>query len=87
MQQIFTEHAPLQGNQQPTDTVHMVSPYFEGTKSISGLGLPQFLGFGPGSGAKPLRLNPNLEQNLARVHPRFPENWPHIPDRSRLAAE
>ena len=30
----------------PTDHVHMLSPYFKGAESVSGLGLPQFLGFG-----------------------------------------
>ena len=38
----------------------MVSPYFEGAKFISGLGLPQFLGFGPGPGAETWRPDPNL---------------------------
>ena len=30
----------------------MVFPYFEGAESISGLGLPQFQGFGPRLGAE-----------------------------------
>ena len=36
---------PNRPNRWPTDHVHMVSPYFKGAESISGLGLPQFLGF------------------------------------------
>ena len=39
--------------QQQTDSGHTVSPYFKGVESISGFGLPQFLGFGPCSRAKP----------------------------------
>ena len=46
--------------------VHMGSPYFEGAESISGLGLFQFLGYGPGIGAETWGHSPNLGQNLAR---------------------
>ena len=38
-------------NQRPTDSVHTAPLYFEGAESIYGPGLPQFLDFGPGSGA------------------------------------
>ena len=43
----------------------MVSPYFEGAESISGLGLPWFLGFGLGLGAETWWLDPNLGQKVA----------------------
>ena len=48
----------------------MVSPYFEGAKSISGLGLPRFLGFGPGLGAETWWLDPNLGQKVAWEGPK-----------------
>ena len=43
----------------------MVPPYFEGAEFSAGLGLPQFLGIGPGLGADLWRPDPNLGQNLA----------------------
>ena len=43
----------------------MVSPYFEGAACTAGLGLPQLLGFRPGSAAKPWRPDPALGQTSA----------------------
>ena len=52
----------------------MVSPYFEGAESISGLGLPRFLGFGPGLGAETWWLDPNLGQKVAWEGPGRAQN-------------
>ena len=52
----------------------MVSPYFEGAEPISGLGLPQFLGFGLGLGAETWWLDPNLGQNVAWEGPGTAKN-------------
>ena len=47
-------------NWQPTDSVHVVAPYFKGADCISDLGLPQFLDLKPGSRAKPWKPDPNV---------------------------
>jgi len=43
----------------------MVSPYFQGAESISGLNLPQFQGVEPCLGAETWWLVPNVSQNVA----------------------
>ena len=63
-----------QPNQKPTDSVHMVSPYFEGAESRSGLGLPRFLGFGSVSrantcGPKPYLNQPQTDPNTTATSP------------------
>ena len=54
----------------PTDSLHMVSSYFEGVDHVRGLALPQYLGFGPGSGAKACGPRPNCGPNPAWEGPR-----------------
>ena len=60
----------------------MVSPYFEGAEPISGLGLPQFIGFGPSSEAKTGVPDPNLGQKLTlnrlSTDPQLTPNQPQL---------
>ena len=58
----------------------MLPPYFMGAEVISGLGLPQFLRFGPGSATKTV----DLTQILGKV---CPPTDPQLTPSTSLAME